>query len=60
MNYLGHAYIARNNPELIAGNFAGDSYKGYLDNFEHLPKDILNGVKLHRFIDDFTDHNENI
>ena len=60
MNFLGHAYIARNNPELIAGNFAGDSYKGYLDKFDNLPKGILDGVKLHRFIDDFTDQNENI
>ncbi|UKN01839.1 ACP phosphodiesterase [Paracrocinitomix mangrovi] len=55
MNFLGHAYIARNNPELIAGNFAGDAYKGNLEHFD-LPKNIINGVKLHRFIDDYTDH----
>lgn len=55
MNFLGHAYIARNHPELIAGNFAGDSYKGRLDNFD-LPKNIIDGVKLHRYIDDNTDH----
>lgn len=54
MNFLGHAYIARNHPELIAGNFAGDSYKGSLENFD-LPKHIIDGVRLHRFIDDFTD-----
>ena len=57
MNYLGHAYIARNHPELIAGNFAGDSYKGKLDNFD-LPKNIIDGIKLHRYIDDFTDHSD--
>lgn len=55
MNFVGHAYIARNNPELIAGNFAGDSYKGNLDNFKHLPAHIINGVRLHRYIDNFTD-----
>lgn len=55
MNFVGHAYIARNNPTLIAGNFAGDSYKGNLDKFLTLPPHILNGVKLHRYIDDFTD-----
>ncbi len=55
MNFVGHAYIARNNPTLIAGNFAGDSYKGNLDKFLMLPPHILNGVKLHRYIDDFTD-----
>ena len=57
MNFLGHAYIARNHPELIAGNFAGDSYKGHLENFD-LPKNILDGIKLHRYIDDTTDHSE--
>lgn len=55
MNFLGHAYIARNHPELIAGNFAGDSYKGNLDNFD-LPKHIIDGIRLHRYIDDTTDH----
>lgn len=59
MNFLGHAYIARNHPELIAGNFAGDSYKGKLDNFD-LPDHIIHGIKLHRYIDDFTDHSEKI
>ncbi len=55
MNFVGHAYIARNNPTLIAGNFAGDSYKGNLNKFIFLPEHILQGVKLHRFIDNFTD-----
>ena len=56
MNFVGHAYIAKNNPELIAGNFAGDSYKGHLENFVHLPSHILNGIQLHRYIDDYTDN----
>jgi len=60
MNFIGHAFLARNNPELIAGNFAGDSYKGHLDKFIELPPNVLKGVKLHRFIDDFTDHSEHI
>ena len=60
MNFLGHAYIARNHPHLIAGNFGGDSYKGNLENFDYLPKHVLDGIKLHRFIDDFTDHSEHI
>lgn len=55
MNFVGHAYIAREHPTLIAGNFAGDSYKGNLDKFIFLPPHILNGIKLHRFIDNFTD-----
>lgn len=60
MNFLGHAFLARKNPELIAGNFAGDSYKGNLDKFDYLPKHILDGVRLHRFIDNFTDTSEHI
>ncbi|MEX1003307.1 MAG: ACP phosphodiesterase [Crocinitomicaceae bacterium] len=60
MNFLGHAYIARNYPELIAGNFAGDAYKGNLDNFSHLPLNIQKGIKLHRFIDDYTDQSPHI
>ncbi len=55
MNFVGHAYIARNRPQLIAGNFAGDSYKGNLQKFDYLPDHILKGVKLHRYIDNFTD-----
>ena len=56
MNYIGHAYIAREYLELIPGNFAGDSYKGNLDKFNYLPIHILRGIKLHRYIDDFTDN----
>ncbi len=60
MNFLGHAYIARNHPQLIAGNFAGDSYKGKIENFKHLPQNLFYGIQLHRFIDDFTDNSEYI
>ena len=60
MNFLGHAYIARNFPQLIPGNFAGDSYKGKIEKFNELPSEIYNGIRLHRFIDDFTDNSEYI
>lgn len=56
MNFVGHAYIARNHTNLIPGNFAGDSYKGNLEKFDQLPSHILNGVKLHRYIDHYTDN----
>lgn len=45
---------------LITGNLGGDFYKGNLDNFNHLPKQIQQGLKFHRFIDDFTDKSEQI
>lgn len=60
MNFLGHCFLCQRHPHLIAGNLAGDSYKGQLTNFENLPKHILDGVKLHRFIDDYTDTSESI
>lgn len=60
MNFVGHAYIAKNHPQLIAGNFAGDSYKGNLENFSHLPDHILKGIELHRYIDNFTDSSHHI
>lgn len=60
MNFLGHAYIVKDFPELIAGNFAGDSYKGHLENIIDLDPALFLGVKIHRFIDDVTDHSEHI
>lgn len=45
---------------LITGNLGGDFYKGNLSNFDHLPLHIQHGIKLHRFIDDFTDRAEPI
>lgn len=60
MNFLGHCFLCQRHPHLIAGNLAGDSFKGHLTNFENLPKHILDGVKLHRFIDDFTDSSKSI
>lgn len=59
MNFLGHAYLARKNPTLIGGNFAGDFFKGNLKNF-NLNPEIMHGVELHRKIDSYTDANENI
>lgn len=59
MNFLGHAYLARNNPTLIGGNFAGDFFKGNLNNF-NLSPEILKGVELHRKIDSLTDANLSI
>ena len=56
MNFIGHAYIARDYLELIPGNFAGDAYKGNLNKFKHLPIHIRRGIELHRYIDDFTDN----
>lgn len=60
MNFLGHAYVAKNYPQFIAGNFAGDSFKGKIEKFDYLPKDIYNGIRLHRFIDHYTDQHDDV
>lgn len=53
MNFLAHIYLSGNNDLLKIGNFMADSIRGnsYLD----FPKDIKNGIILHRAIDTFTD-----
>ncbi|TDT71474.1 acyl carrier protein phosphodiesterase [Hypnocyclicus thermotrophus] len=56
MNYLGHSIITTHIPEKDFGNIFGDFFKGnpsYLD----LPKNIINGIILHRQLDSFVDNN---
>jgi len=60
MNFLGHCLLTQHNPEYISGNLGGDHFKGDLNNFTTLPKNILNGVKIHRFIDSFTDNSKEV
>lgn len=59
MNYLAHLALSGSKPEIIIGNYIGDYIKGRLDS--DVPKvasEFVNGVKLHRFIDEFTDRDE--
>jgi acyl carrier protein phosphodiesterase len=54
MNYLAHAYLSFNEPEILAGNMISDFVKGkkkfnYSDG-------IQKGIALHRAIDTFTDN----
>lgn len=57
MNYLAHCYLSGENEEILVGNLLEDYVKGRLDSpkFDHYPENILKGLKLHRFIDHFTD-----
>ncbi|WP_158861074.1 acyl carrier protein phosphodiesterase [Lunatibacter salilacus] len=53
MNFLAHAFLSFDQPKILVGNFIGDFVKGNLeDQFE---REIINGVRLHREIDRFTD-----
>ena len=53
MNYLGHAYLTPKNSDLLIGNYLGDHVKGKLK--ERYPEFIQQGIRLHRFIDHYTD-----
>lgn len=55
MNFLGHSSISLIiNKKTTYGNFAGDFYKGRLENFL-LPSEVKDGLFLHRRIDSVSD-----
>jgi acyl carrier protein phosphodiesterase len=54
MNYLGHAYLSFNSPQILVGNMISDFIKGK-DRFG-FSGNIQKGIALHRMIDEFTDH----
>lgn len=53
MNYLAHSYLSYQKPDLIIGNFIADSIRG--NQFGGLTDGIIEGIRLHRKIDTFTD-----
>jgi acyl carrier protein phosphodiesterase len=53
MNYLAHAYLSFNQPEILAGNMISDFVKGK-QRFG-FSEGIQKGIMLHRSIDEFTD-----
>jgi len=54
MNYLAHAYLSFNQPELITGNLIADFVKGK-KGLSAYPEGIQQGIRIHRAIDNFTD-----
>lgn len=56
MNYLAHAYLSFQQPEILVGNMIGDFVKGKKQ-YDY-PSGILKGIQLHRAIDIFTDGHE--
>ena len=53
MNYIAHAYLSFEQPEILVGNMISDFVKGKTKfNF---PPGIQNGIMFHRAIDEFTD-----
>jgi len=53
MNYLAHSFLSGNESGLIVGNFIADHLQG--NHFENIPDPIVEGIKMHRSIDTFTD-----
>lgn len=54
MNYLAHAYLSFNLPEILVGNMINDFVKGKKQ-YDY-PEAIQKGIQLHRAIDAFTDN----
>lgn len=53
MNYLAHAWLSFNKPDILAGNMISDYIKGKKQ-FDY-PQAIQKGIRLHRAIDNYTD-----
>ncbi|MCA6077915.1 ACP phosphodiesterase [Fulvivirga sedimenti] len=58
MNFLAHLYLSGQSEPIAVGNFIGDFVKG--NQYNKYPKEIQNGVLLHREIDAFTDSHPEI
>ena len=56
MNFLAHAYLSFNQPELLLGNMISDFVKGKKQ-YDY-PEKVHHGILLHRSIDAFTDQHE--
>ena len=56
MNYLAHALLASESPEVMVGGLMGDFVKGRVP--PDLPASIRHGIVMHRRIDTFTDTHE--
>jgi len=54
MNLLAHAYLSFGQPQILVGNMISDYVKGKKQ-YDY-PIGIQQGIRLHRAIDDFTDH----
>lgn len=53
MNYLAHAYLSFEHPDVLVGNMISDFVKG--KNQYGYPSTVQRGIRLHRAIDRYTD-----
>jgi acyl carrier protein phosphodiesterase len=54
MNFLAHLYLSGDNDHVRLGNFIGDHVRGR-NLGEQFPLEIVQGIRLHRAIDRYTD-----
>ncbi len=54
MNFLAHLHIAEHSDSSLLGNLLGDFVKG--DPEKQFSKLVVNGIRLHRWVDSYTDH----
>jgi acyl carrier protein phosphodiesterase len=54
MNFLAHLYLSGDSEEIMIGNFIADGLKG--GHHYQYSDGIMEGIALHRKIDEFTDH----
>lgn len=57
MNYLAHLFLSGNEHGMILGSLLEDYVVGGIENEKNgkLPENVKKGLRLHRFIDSFTD-----
>jgi acyl carrier protein phosphodiesterase len=53
MNFLAHAYLSFNHPDILVGNMISDFVRGSA-RFSY-PEGVQKGIRIHRDIDRFTD-----
>lgn len=53
MNHLAHCYLSFHQPDVLVGNFIGDTVKGTA--WQRFDPSVQRGILLHRAIDAFTD-----
>ena len=58
MNFLAHAVLSFENPELMVGNFIADFVKG--NDYLQYQDPVKRGILLHRDIDQFTDQHPTV
>jgi acyl carrier protein phosphodiesterase len=59
MNFLAHLYLSGGDEEVMMGNFIADFVKGRLTDTSG-SAGIVKGIRLHRYIDHFTDTHETV